>query len=152
MASLIRKKKGNIILAILMFVIGLFVLIYGLFLGAPGYGQSALSLLAIGLDAKHFSELIKVFKITNINWSFLIIWVGPFVTSLLALILRRYRMINVINLLMFGLVIASHVMILLQAPGEFFGSYLSQLKSYVPILISHFVGFIFALVNTELCR
>lgn len=151
MASLIRKKKGNIVLAILMFVVGLFVLIYGLFLGAPGAGQTALSLTAIGLDAKHFSELIKVFKITNINWYYLIIWVGPFVTSLLALILRRYRMINVINLLMLGFVIASHVMFLLQVPGEFF-DYISSLKSYVPILIAHFVGFIFAVVNTELCR
>ncbi len=160
MSTLIRKKKGNLVLAILMFLIALSSFIAGMFIGPISMeilgvkieatmGQLALG-QAFGFDT--WDTFVKTFSIENINWFYLISWIAPVITSLLALILRRYRLVNLLNFVFFGLATATFIFGLF--PSD---NFIESLKntiasSYIAIIGIQFVGSILAFVNTELCR
>lgn len=150
--SIIRKRRGNILIAAIMFALAIAVVICGFFFGPSGKSLSFFS-LAMGSSVNiTFKNIIDSLKSAKINWVFLIAYAAPFVTSFLALIFRKYRTINLINFLafLFAVLIPSIASLTLGA------SLSNLLKSYdvtyVIMLGLQLGGAAFAFINLELCR
>ncbi len=147
--ALLMKKKGNLLLAILMLVFSIAIFVIGLFIG-PGGKESTMASLALG-PAFSMKDLGNSFKHIKINWFYTAAWVLPIVTSLLALLLRRYRFVNLLNAFVFAFAFISVFFIMLPAVG-IIDIIKSFYKPYLIVLGLQGAGLVFAIINTELCR
>lgn len=161
--SVLRKSKGNLLIALLVFLLGLAIFVAGAFMGPGGVLKSnSTSLgtitywgLAFGKDL-NLSNMGGSFKGLSINIIYLIAYIGPLVGSFLALLLRRFRFINLICFLAFFFSLCFPFVKLL-ADGYSLGlSIQNILKSFDEIfyifIIAQCCGSVLALVNLELCR
>jgi len=151
--ALLMKKKGNLLLAILMFVFAIAIFVVGLFVG-PTKGLdgkvSTMANLALGKDF-NMKDLGNSFKHIKLNWFYTAAWALPIVTSLLALLLRRYRFINLLNTFVFAFAFISIFFSALPVMG-IIDIIKSFYKPFLVILGLQGVGLVFAIINTELCR
>ncbi|HBD06509.1 MAG TPA: hypothetical protein DCY93_03785 [Firmicutes bacterium] len=147
--ALLMKKKGNLLLAILMLVFSVAILVIGLFIGPAGK-DVPLASLALG-PAFSMKDLGNSLKHIKLNLFYTAAWVLPVVTSLLALLLRRYRLVNLLNAFVFAFAFISIFFALLPITGIL--DILKAFdKAYLVVLGLQGAGLVFAIINTELCR
>lgn len=162
--SVLRRSKGNLLIALLAFLLGLAIFIAGLFMGPGGVMSSKNSSLlgpvtywgyAFGKDFS-FSNFSGSFKGLHINFIYLIAYIGPLIGSFLALLLRRFRFINLVCFLSFFFSLCFPFVVMV-CDGLSMGlSIPNILKAIVDVfyifIIAQAIGSVLALVNLELCR
>lgn len=150
--SIIRKRRGNLIIAVLAFAIGIALIICGFFFGPSGKNVTYFT-LAIGcFENVTFDNLGTAFKYMNINWVYMIAYAGPFVGSLIALLLRKFRLTNLINFCLFAFAIFIPSISYLLAGFSLPTTLKSFDQLYYILLGLQAGGLILSFLNLELCR
>lgn len=161
--SALRRKKGNIAVAILMFLISIAYVVLVCF--SPIYKEvTTLSLVDIAFKSsgtaflnglfKPNMDYFKTIKFDNLDifWTFVLI--APFISSLLAVFFKRYRLINALN---FATMLVSAVALLFCTPQILLDvTIVSNFNAFsITFAISGLLlaaNTLLALVNLELCR
>lgn len=171
--SALRRKKGNILIAVLMFLISLGALVLIAFnpildskcltsscLPYPGmidriFGVSG---FVTGEWKVHF-DVLKNIKFQEADFFWLAVIAMPVITSFLALIFRRYRFFNALNFLTLGITVTALVFATTTAAighSDMVPNILNNAdmfsKWYLIGIGCYGGSFVLSLINLELCR